>query len=75
MEKKQKSVLLLEKAEKEKINLEKLLSEEQLQTEKEVETFDSILSDIYHCLEAYKKIGDIKIFYKEFIKLYHVPLA
>ena len=74
MEKKQKSVLLLEKAEKEKINLEKLLSEEQLQTEK-VATFDSILSDIYHCLEAYKKIGDIKIFYKEFIKLYHVPVA
>lgn len=72
LELKQKSVLLLEKSEKEKTNLEKLLAEETSETEREVNIFDSILSDIFNCLDAYQKVGDGKVFYKEFVKLFHV---
>jgi len=50
------------------------LSEEKKNTLNEIDTFDKILADIYHCLETYKKTGDAKIFYKEFIKLFHVNI-
>ena len=64
LQRKQKMTLLMERNEKEKQNLEKLLRQERTCTDGESEKIDQMLGDVFHCLEVHRKSGDGKIFYK-----------